>query len=172
MHIRVAGAFAVIGFIISLLSGITVGNRITHILTVTLISTALFGALGYGLYAFLQKQVPQFIDFLQELEMNSGIYDYETGSEKETIDSFSNTVSTSSKSGSSYSSSSGGGSDGYDIPKGPPRNGKFGDHIIVDNIEIKNEPKLMAEAIRTMIARDEMEGISTTTVQQPTVPKK
>lgn len=171
MHIRVAGAFAVIGFIISLFSGIMVGNRITHILTVTLISTVLFGALGYGLYAFLQKQVPQFIDFLQELEMNSGIYDYETGSEKETIDSFSNTVSTGSKSGSSYSSSSGG-SDGYDMPRTPPKNGKFGDHIIVDNIEIKNEPKLMAEAIRTMIARDEMEGISTTTVQQPTVPKK
>lgn len=171
MHIRVAGAFAIIGFIISLLSGITVGNRITHIFTVTLISTVLFGALGYGLYAFLQKQVPQFIDFLQELELNSGIYDYESGSEKETIESFSNTVSTGSKSGSSYSSSMGG-SDGYDTPRTPPKNGKFGDHIIVDNIEIKNEPKLMAEAIRTMIARDEMEGISSSAAQQQTVPKK
>lgn len=32
---------------------------------------------------------------------------------------------------------------------------KFGDHIIVENIAIKNEPKLMAEAIRTMLAKDD-----------------
>ncbi|GIX42120.1 MAG: hypothetical protein KatS3mg129_1853 [Leptospiraceae bacterium] len=32
---------------------------------------------------------------------------------------------------------------------------QFGDHILVDKIAIKNEPKLMAEAIRTMLSKDE-----------------
>lgn len=30
----------------------------------------------------------------------------------------------------------------------------FGDHILVDKIPIKNEPKLMAQAIRTMLMKD------------------
>lgn len=38
----------------------------------------------------------------------------------------------------------------------PQKSGNFGDHIMVENIAIKNEPKLMAEAIRTMLARDDM----------------
>jgi hypothetical protein len=33
-------------------------------------------------------------------------------------------------------------------------NKRFGDHLIVDKIKIKNEPKLMAEAIKTMLAKD------------------
>jgi hypothetical protein len=37
-----------------------------------------------------------------------------------------------------------------------PKNGKFGDHIMIDNIPIKNEPKLMAEAIRTIMAQDDL----------------
>ena len=31
----------------------------------------------------------------------------------------------------------------------------FGDHIIVNNVTLKNEPKIMAAAIRTMLAKDE-----------------
>lgn len=37
----------------------------------------------------------------------------------------------------------------------PKADGNYGDHIVVDNIPIKNEPKLMAEAVRTMMANDD-----------------
>ena len=31
----------------------------------------------------------------------------------------------------------------------------FGDHILVNKVKIKNEPKLIAQAIRTMLSKDE-----------------
>ncbi|HNJ35687.1 MAG TPA: hypothetical protein PK881_15695, partial [Leptospiraceae bacterium] len=31
----------------------------------------------------------------------------------------------------------------------------YGDHILVNKVKIKNEPKLMAAAIRTLLAKDE-----------------
>ena len=34
---------------------------------------------------------------------------------------------------------------------------KYGDHLMINNIAIKNEPKLMAEAIRTIMSQDEPE---------------
>ncbi|MCW7464549.1 hypothetical protein EHQ96_11295 [Leptospira levettii] len=145
--------FAILGAIISSVCGFLVGNRIGYIFFVSLISTFAFGGLGFGIFSVLQKKVPEFLEFLSTFSIggfgggdHADDFDHEHG-------------------GMEPSSASGGSSDDFGVqPVGDgamdaklamAKSGKFGDHIIVDKIAIKNEPKLMAEAIRTMMAKDD-----------------
>jgi len=44
----------------------------------------------------------------------------------------------------------------YNLDSGAKKtSGHFGDHIMVQGIKIENEPKLMASAIRTLMAKDD-----------------
>ncbi|MCG6148171.1 hypothetical protein CH354_00620 [Leptospira levettii] len=145
--------FAILGAIISSVCGFLVGNRIGYIFFVSLISTFAFGGLGFGIFSVLQKKVPEFLEFLSTFSIggfgggdHADDFDHEHG-------------------GMEPSSAASGSSDDFGVqPVGDgamdaklamAKSGKFGDHIIVDKIAIKNEPKLMAEAIRTMMAKDD-----------------
>jgi hypothetical protein len=145
--------FAILGAIISSVCGFLVGNRIGYIFFVSLISTFAFGGLGFGIFSVLQKKVPEFLEFLSTFSIGG------FGGEGH-ADDFDH-----DHAGMESSSASGTSSDDYGVqPMGDAamdaklamaKSGKFGDHIIVDKIAIKNEPKLMAEAIRTMMAKDD-----------------
>jgi hypothetical protein len=124
-----------------------------HIFLVASIGALIFGGLGFGVYTVFEKKVPEFLDFLAELgggigfrrssgDSYSGAGDYSSDSEIKLT-----------KSDESMSSDFGGG----DIPHAKTKDGKFGDHIVINNIAIKNEPKIMAEAIRTIMSQDEPE---------------
>jgi len=149
--------FFILGLVLSLVCGFIVGNKILHILTVALISAMCLGLVGLGSYVILEQKVPEFINFLQELSFSSS-YDYSEDYEEESESSSEEYVS------SSVSESS---SDETFASTSPEKkeSGKFGDHILVDNIPIKNEPKLMAEAIRTMMALDDTPASSQQTQQ-------
>ncbi|MCW7489329.1 hypothetical protein [Leptospira meyeri] len=145
--------FAILGAIISSVCGFLVGNRLGYIFFVSLISTFAFGGLGFGVFSVLRKKVPEFLEFLSAFsiggiggESHSDDFDHEQG-------------------GMEPSRSESMGSDDFGVQQvedtamdaklAMAKSGKFGDHIIVDKIAIKNEPKLMAEAIRTMMAKDD-----------------
>ncbi|OMI17339.1 hypothetical protein [Leptospira weilii] len=153
LQILFIGVFALIALIVSSFCGFFIGNTFGHIVFVTILSMIAFSVLGFGVHAFLEKKVPEFLDFLSNLgaggsplasnseSVGGGGHDYTThasdtefssGDESSNKEVF---VSAASK---------------------PQKSGNFGDHIMVENIAIKNEPKLMAEAIRTMLARDDM----------------
>lgn len=136
--------FAVLAFITSISSGFYVGNRFGHILFVASIGVLFFCALGLGVYRVLQDKVPEVLDVFSNL--GSG-----ASSEEQELNEFVGGE------GGEYSQNLDGGSMPMadEKPVVRKKNDKFGDHLIIDNIEIKNEPKLMAEAIRTMLARDE-----------------
>ena len=137
--------FSVTGFIISTVSGFFAGNRIGHILLVSSLGTLSFSGLGAGVYKVIESRVPEFLELLQDMRF-SGSAGGDGGEDDVAIldtPAFEQEMGESSFAGES-------------APKAPRRkDGNFGDHLVVDNIEIKNEPKLMAEAIRTMLARDE-----------------
>jgi hypothetical protein len=97
---------------------------------------------GAAVYKVLEQRVPEFLEIFQgggyagsgeDLELGDD-GDFEAGEDLE---------------------------DGYvagdaaDTVAAPGESKQFGDHIIVDKIKIKNEPKLISEAIRTMLARDD-----------------
>jgi hypothetical protein len=160
---KIVIAFFVIGIGLSLPGGIIAGNSILDVITYSIISSIILAGLVFGLLTFLETKVPEFTDFLNNV--STGNFpdgeNLEEGSEKST-DTQSGEVgnSQSSTESTSESFSSEKSSLGEAPPPPPknekPKNGKFGDHIMIDNIPIKNEPKLMAEAIRTIMAQDDM----------------
>jgi hypothetical protein len=143
--------FALLGAAISTVSGFLVGNRFSYILFVSGISTLSFGGLGFGVYAILEKKVPEFLEFLSEISFGNFSFSRESSDDDGADGGF--------ESEGGMSSSELGVQNvndmGMEAASARPKSGKFGDHIMVDKIAIKNEPKLMAEAIRTMLAKDD-----------------
>ncbi|MCP5510706.1 MAG: hypothetical protein H7A24_02425 [Leptospiraceae bacterium] len=155
--------FAIVGFLISLMGGIVVGNQFINILTSTLISTLVFAGLGMGLYMFLEQKVPEFIDFLNEVEMTlNGDLEFDNSSEDgkkmDTGDASAYAEENSAGIDTNAVAAEENQGDTVEVKPAAKDNSKFGDHIMVDNIAIKNEPKLMAEAIRTIMAQDDSGG--------------
>lgn len=153
MQIGFVLGFAILGAIISSVCGFLVGNRLGYIFFVSLISTFAFGGLGFGVFSILEKKVPEFLEFLSTLSIgglgggsHSDDFDQEHGEME---------PSRSESMGSDDFGVQSMGDTAMDAKLAMAKSGKFGDHIIVDKIAIKNEPKLMAEAIRTMMAKDD-----------------
>lgn len=165
MKIKIVIAFFVIGIGLSLPGGIIAGNSILNVITYSIISSLILAGLVFGLLTFLETKVPEFTDFLNNVSTGNfpEAENLEGGSEKSTDTQSGEFGSTQSSSDSSSESFSSNKSSLGDSPPPPPKNekpknGKFGDHIMIDNIPIKNEPKLMAEAIRTIMAQDDMQS--------------
>ena len=133
--------------------GFITGNRILHIFSVACIGALIFGGMGFGVYSVFEKKVPEFLDFLSELGGGMGFR--RSGSDGYTPggDFSSDGEIKLGKSDESMSSDFGGDA----APAARVKDGKYGDHIMISNIAIKNEPKLMAEAIRTIMSQDEPE---------------
>lgn len=130
--------FAFLGLIVSLSAGFLVQNRITYILWLGIICMILSGMLGAAVYRILELKVPEFLDLLR-----GGISGF-SGSGAEGS-------SSQDSEGLSAASEAYEGSSEFDESAKPD---VFGDHIIVNKVKIKNEPKLIAQAIQTMLARD------------------
>lgn len=152
--IRFAAAFAITGLIISLSFGFIAGNRLTHVLITAVISMLLSGALGAGVYRVLDLRVPELVTLLDDLISGAATEDeYRDdsvgagmGEDSPAMSGgdFEDGMSGYSDAGSGYGS--GGGDSDVQV---------YGDHIMVNKVPIKNEPKLIAQAIRTMLSRDE-----------------
>ena len=143
--------FTIVGFVVSLVFGFLGGNRVVSVLITTVICTLLSGALGAGTYKALEIKVPEFLAIFEPYgEGGEGYDDFEELGEDVDFggeDAIPTAGSISGEGESSYSAQS---SAAF---KGDSQN--FGDHVLVNKVKIKNEPKLMAEAIRTMLSRDE-----------------
>ncbi|MBE7412947.1 MAG: hypothetical protein L6Q54_04045 [Leptospiraceae bacterium] len=149
--------FFALGLLISTISGFIVGNRVTHIAFVSLISSFVFATLGFGIHFILQMKVPEFLEILSQFELMGGESDED---ETTKISNPINFRSTSASTESGTPTETHSDNLGVEIsrPQTKTKDGKYGDHIIVENITLKNEPKLMAEAVRTMLAKDDDAG--------------
>ncbi|TGK37564.1 hypothetical protein EHQ12_08890 [Leptospira gomenensis] len=148
--------FSSVALVVSTVCGFLTGNQWSHILLVSVLSTLAFAVLGFGIHAFLETKVPEFLDFISNLGgefvgsssgdgalAGAGMRDYS----QQPSDTYESSSTGDGPSSSEVFASA--------TPK-RQKSGNFGDHIMVENIAIKNEPKLMAEAIRTMLAKDDM----------------
>jgi hypothetical protein len=141
LMIKFVGVFALIGLILSVSFGIIGGNRIFSLVLTAVLCSMLSGALGAGTYKVLEQRVPEFLEIFmpqggmgEDLELGD-----EAGYDDDDLDAEGYTTSDQE--------------DGVAAAAGDTK--QFGDHIIVDKIKIKNEPKLIAEAIKTMLAKDD-----------------
>lgn len=141
--VKFIAAFAILGAIVSVSFGVIAGNGLTHVVLVAFFCTAISAALGGGVYRVLKQRVPELFEF------------FEQGASSEAeLDSIGESVSDGdgtmlqSEGEEALSAVGNTGSEGAD--KGQ----FFGDHILVNKVKIKNEPKLIAQAVRTMLAKD------------------
>jgi hypothetical protein len=151
--------FAILGFLISFLCGVSVGNKFFYVLMLSAISAICLGGLGFIVYLFLEKNIPEFLEVVGESNLSGSSFQDDSDNEPENNrrgSTFNTTVSDSGTGsrGASYSDEIPK-VDTYSKPAGKKSNGNFGDHLVVDNIPLKNEPKLMADAIRTIMAQDD-----------------
>lgn len=156
--IKFAAGFAIAGLIISLAFGFIGGNRPTNIIVTALVCTLLSAAIGAGVCKFLEQRVPELFAILdsqtpmrsetltesyQDDQMDSiSVPDGEVTAD-DTIPSAGGHATTGTVAAPAANASS----------SGNPT--VFGDHVVVNKVKIKNEPKLMAAAIRTLLAKDD-----------------
>jgi hypothetical protein len=148
--------FGIIGLLISLIFSLFSKNPIFVILTNIFVSTIVSVIIGIVVFFILKQKVPEILEVFegdsssfrsykeQEEESFEGEYDYS-----------SDTLETSESLNLASSDDTTDEVQPIKIDTSGEKTKHFGDHIVVDKITIKNEPKLMAEAIRTMLSKDE-----------------
>lgn len=153
---RFSVVFAVIALILSIIIGLFAGNDIGLVVIRSMIMTIAFMILGYGVIFIVQKFVPEALGIVgsdeplpsDDVQIESEAVVSEINGDEivqEDVldvgedDSVPLVDSTLKK-------------DYFNMGE---EEGKLGKHIIVDESKIKYEPKIMADAIRTMLKRDE-----------------
>ncbi|MCX7999145.1 MAG: hypothetical protein N3A69_09390 [Leptospiraceae bacterium] len=149
MRAKIGLFFFLFGLVLSAICGAIVGNKIFYIATVSLISGLALSVVSLIVYKILEIKVPEFIQLLENFSYSSySEEDYEEEEEEseasETIDDYTARQTIKEQEQAAFSTSE---------PKKKEKSSP--DVLTIDNITIKNEPKLMAEAIRTMLATDE-----------------
>ncbi len=151
--------FSIIGFLISLIFSLLSGNSWMPIVYSVFLSTLVSFILGMSVYLILKNKVPEIIEIFQQNEGGQNYNDFsEEFGEEQLGDNFIQESDRIEES-PSYENNEGMPVETVVNEASPFQDKKiknFGDHIIVDKISIKNEPKLMAEAIRTMLSKDEL----------------
>ena len=146
--------FTFAGLLTSLIAGFLFGNRLFSVLTTAFVCAIASALVGAGVYKILEMKVPEFLELFQGMgRMSRGDSDEFAGYDGEAR----------SEAGSETEEREGFADDGNSIPVDtlpdhsniPDKAQVFGDHILLNNIMIKNEPKIIASAIRTMLAKDD-----------------
>lgn len=142
-------AFSVTGLAISLGFGFWSGNSLTHVLVTALICTILSAAIGAGVFQTLKSRVPEVLE----------IFEFSGAGSAEDVD----VEEPASYAGESGLETEDIGADSIDAEpvatadesEGAGKAQNFGDHLLVENVKIKNEPKLMAQAIKTLLGKED-----------------
>lgn len=149
--IKFAIVFAAIGLAISLGFGFWSGNSLTHVLVTALICTILSAAIGAGVYQTLKARVPEVLEIFEF----SGGADV-AGDDGGVSEFASDELAVGAEEGDLDSTVAAGLDGDTDLEsEGAGKAQNFGDHILVENVKIKNEPKLMAQAIKTLLGKDD-----------------
>ncbi len=142
--VKFAIVFAVTGLIISVVFGLIGQNRLSNVLITAFISTVISALLGAAVYKVIEIRVPELLTLFDREPSEADGEGYGEGYDPTQIyddqGGFSGDVV----------------SDAVSSVQEEDSSRVFGDHILVNNkIKIKNEPKLIAKAIQTMLAKDE-----------------
>jgi len=141
--------FAAPGLIISAIFGFVSGNPWPSVILTALLSSLFSAAVGGGVYKMMELRVPELLSLFSGGDMGAELssesdFTNEGALDEEGIDFDEESSATAAAHAAESDSLD-------DVFKTTT----FGDHILVNKIKIRNEPKLMARAIRDMLARDD-----------------
>lgn len=170
LELKVSILFGILAFFVSLLFGSMVGNKIGILIGRVLFFTVIYAAIGYGSLVIIKRRVPEVYEILNQSfefsKRNVSQEEYVTvkpdesnavqeegpkGDEEYTPD-----ISISGKADTSYTEvfTPLESKDYTNLSTKDSNPKKMGKHIVMDDKKIQYEPKVMAEAIRTMLKRD------------------
>lgn len=157
IKLRVGIIFGLCSLIISIVLGLISGNAVATILFRSVILTIVFIFLGYALILVLEKFVPEFNTVLNreagEPGVDPGSDDVEEYDSAETGEAESGISDTAAGEAENYESMEGADSPGFGSSGAAAT--EIGKHFIVGENKIKYEPKIMADAVRTMLKKDD-----------------
>lgn len=127
------------------------GNRWSPLVLTTIVCTLLSGVLGGVVFKVLEMRVPEFFELFggDVTVIDETLDSQKISSEEEIIGDTFDGEGIEAEAPEPVMQTTG----AQDTSSGG--NARFGDHILVNKIKIKNEPKLMARAIREMLLREE-----------------
>ncbi len=165
-ELKVAVIFALIALIVSPVIGLISGNNFTVIIVRAVIFTIVFAVIGYGSILVIKKFIPEFysaffsVSPVSESDVNSNSTKTEENA-GESYGSYESQVSEETQDDAEAypehdaSGTTDSGSGKYaDEALNNVSGNKMGKHILEEK-GMQFEPKLMAEAIRTMMNKDE-----------------
>lgn len=152
---RFSVVFGIIALLLSIIIGLFTGNDVGLVIIRSMIMTIAFVVIGYGVIFIVQKFVPEMLSLagsdepvqvedvqidseavVPEINGDEVVEEMPDSGEDDSVPLVDSTLK----------------KDYFNIGE---EEGKLGKHIIVDESKIKYEPKIMADAIRTMLKRDE-----------------
>ncbi len=156
LEAKSASLFGIIALVVSFVLGLLAGNSFGFVLLRSLVLALIFAGIGFGAIVVLRRFVPEFVDVLAgSIVSNQEGEDVDIG---EAAPSFESTISTENvalpSEDKKFQPLE---KDGYmKVSVGPSvTEGKLGKHFVDEKKTVKYEPKIIADAIRTMIRRDE-----------------
>jgi hypothetical protein len=154
-RVRTAVILAVLAFIASLIASFFSGAVISVIIIRIVVAIIIFATMGYCIGYIISKYVPEILTLFQsDFGEHSEFYGSESGEPSEHDHDHEHGFV--GEEDSSFSEMRAddlphvGGEDSLD-----PSEGKLGRHIINTEDSMQYEPKLMAQAVRTMMSKDE-----------------
>ena len=149
--------FAGLGFVVSFLFGLMGGIRFSSVLFTSIISTFISGGLGAGIHQILEQKIPESLKLFEISLTAPKAGDEGPGlpTKDEKLNVAEDDVFALGTEALSSSASIAEEKENRLAPAHSEAKGNYGTHIMVDKIKIRNEPKLLVDAIRTMIARDD-----------------
>ncbi len=172
IELRSSVLFAAVSFIVSMLVGIIAGIDMAVVFIRVLVIVPVFAMLGYGLILVIKRYVPEFYEFLTGRAPDIEAGESAAGSEEvepeipepAAEEPAGDSPAYEEKGDEPFTELSAGdfpkmsstGEGGSDLDSNLNLDsGRLGKHIISNEKVVKYEPKIMAQAIRTMISRDE-----------------
>jgi len=180
---KISMVFASAALLLSLFSGIIAGIDSTVVIVRAVLSAVTFAGLGFAVMYVFKKFVPEFGEIFRGFgsreeqdaidvetpELQNDAYDAAVSGEGSGAETnvgsegfsefnegdFPHLKSGTGETGLEDSLSAPGGGDEFVGSKVNPSKGKMGKHIIADENLFKYEPKIMAEAVRTMMRKGE-----------------
>lgn len=154
--LKFAAGFGVTALLISLAFGFLGGNHPVNAVITGVVCGLVGAGIGAGVYRFLQMRVPEILDVFQKGPETTSVpsEDYEPLEQAQDFAGapLQDTASVDDAPIAGLGAATAGVGP---TTAGSPAPAAYGDHILVNKVKIKNEPKLMAAAIRTLLAKDE-----------------
>ena len=159
-EVKSAAVFAAAALVLSFVTGIAAGNKLASALVTSVILALVFAAIGYGAVVVLRRFVPEIIEALGSAARGSGEFDDlsvapEAGAAAErAVDAGQEIPERKSDEKLEKEFTPFGNGDFKNLGS-TTGDGKLGTHFVKEQKTVKYEPKIIAEAIRTMIRRDD-----------------